>query len=66
MSPQLVELIPFIVLIIVFVFLIPALLRWLWNITMTHVFVLRKITYWESFRLLIISFVLIGVWGFIQ
>jgi len=60
------ELIPLLLLIILLVFLIPALLRWLWNITMTQVFVLRKITYWESFRLIIISFVLVGIWGFVQ
>jgi hypothetical protein len=32
-----------------------ALLWWLWNITMTKIFALREITYWEAFRLMLIA-----------
>ena len=32
-----------------------ALFRWLWNITMPQVFNLNTITFWQAFRLLLIS-----------
>jgi hypothetical protein len=53
-----------IILIIVFLLftIIPALLRWLWNITMTEVFGLKEITFWQAFRLLIIAQILFGIW----
>ena len=40
--------------------LIAGLLQWLWNITMPDVFNLKEITYWQAFRLLIISGILFG------
>ncbi|MCH8536689.1 MAG: hypothetical protein LAT66_02860 [Alkalimonas sp.] len=49
-----------------FFFIIPAVLQWLWNITMPDVFSLKEVTYWQSFRLIIISAILFspGLIGF--
>ncbi|MFO7296224.1 MAG: hypothetical protein FWJ59_06365 [Caldicoprobacter sp.] len=41
-----------------------ALLQWLWNITITRIFGVREITYWEAFRLLIIAGILFGTPAF--
>ena len=41
-------------------FLVTAILYWLWNITMPQVFNLKEITYWQAFRLLLISVILFG------
>ena len=35
--------------------LVIALFQWLWNITMPQVFNLNTITFWQAFRLLLIS-----------
>jgi hypothetical protein len=35
--------------------LLIALFQWLWNITMPQVFNLNAITFWQAFRLLLIS-----------
>lgn len=43
-----------------FLFLVPALLMWLWNLTMPQVFRLPAIQYWQAFRLLIIATILFG------
>lgn len=40
--------------------LITALFQWLWNITMPDVFNLKKINYWQAFRLLLIAALLFG------
>jgi len=48
---------------VIFVFLVfvaTALFRWLWNITMPEVFGLKRITYWQAFRLLILAGMLFG------
>ena len=53
--------IPLMILLFVgLVFLITLLLQWLWNITMPDVFGLKQITFWQAFRLLIISGLLFG------
>ncbi len=44
-------------------FLVSALLQWLWNITMPDVFNLKTITYWQAFRLLLIAGILFGAAG---
>jgi hypothetical protein len=44
--------------VVLFVFLVPAIFQWLWNITMPQVFGLRPITYWIAFRLLIVADIL--------
>lgn len=41
-------------------FLVSALLMWLWNITISRIFNVREITYWEAFRLIIIAGILFG------
>ncbi|MBU0478695.1 hypothetical protein KKC91_09030 [bacterium] len=41
-------------------FLFVWLLKWLWNITMTVIFNLKAITYWQAFRLLLIAMILFG------
>ena len=46
------------------IFLIPLaiapLFQWLWNITMPEVFDLRKIAFWQAYRLLLIAEFLFG------
>ena len=50
---------PFVVaLIIGIILLVSAILRWLWNMTMPEVFGLKNTTFWQAFRILIISAVL--------
>lgn len=49
------------ILLVVGIFFILAwLLQFLWNITMPQVFNLKTITFWQSFRLLLISGILFG------
>lgn len=50
----------FLALVAVFIFIVPAILMWVWNMTMPQVFRLPTIEYWQAFRLLIISNILIG------
>ncbi|KPU44442.1 hypothetical protein OXPF_19360 [Oxobacter pfennigii] len=45
---------------IILLFLLSALLMWLWNITVTRIFNIREITFWEAFRLMIIAAILFG------
>jgi len=47
-------------LIVLLVFILPALLQWLWNMTIPDVFGLRTITFWQAFRLLLICGILFG------
>ena len=42
------------------IFIMSAILKWLWNITMPQVFNLKEITYWQAFRLLLIAGMLFG------
>jgi hypothetical protein len=44
--------------VVLIVFLVPAILQLLWNITMPEVFGLKPIRYWIAFRLLIIAEIL--------
>ena len=39
-------------------FVVTALSRWLWNLTMPDVFGLKVITFWQCFRLLVLVFLL--------
>lgn len=41
-------------------FLLAGLLMWLWNITITRIFSIREVSYWEAFRLIIIAHILLG------
>ena len=49
--------------IVAFLALVPLLLQWLWNMTMPEVFELNQITFWQAFRLIIIAFLLFGIWS---
>ena len=49
---------------IVSLFVLSGVLMWLWNITITRIFNIREITYWEALRLLIIAAILFGKLGF--
>ncbi len=55
---------PILLLSIALFFLMSGILMWLWNITITRIFNIREITYWEAFRLLIIAGILLGKFGF--
>lgn len=46
--------------LIVLYLIIVAIFQWLWNITMPQVFNLRRIAYWQAFRLLLIAGFLFG------
>lgn len=37
-----------------------ALITWLWNITVTKIFGIREIKFWEGFRLVLIVWLLMG------
>ncbi len=41
-------------------FLVTLLLQYLWNTTMPDVFSLKEISFWQAFRLLLISAILFG------
>lgn len=43
-----------IIIFLILLFGIPALLMWLWNMTMPQLFRVSRIEYWQSFRLFII------------
>lgn len=52
---------PFVIaLIIGIIFLISAILRYLWNITVPEVFGLKSITFWQAFRIILICAILFG------
>lgn len=40
--------------------LVNLVLKWLWNITMPDVFGLKQISFWQTFRLLLIACILFG------
>ncbi len=63
MPSEITVFLPWIILVITFVFFLPAVLHLLWNNTIPEIFGLKKITYWQAFRLFLISFVLFGVWS---
>lgn len=52
MNEQLIVLCVFIPLVIA---LVTAIFRWLWNITMPQVFDLKRITFWQAFRILLLA-----------
>jgi hypothetical protein len=49
-----------VLLIIALIFIVPAVVLWLWNITMPQVFGLRTVSYWQSFRLCLLAGILFG------
>ena len=48
----------YILLFIVFLFLMSGILMWLWNITITKIFNIGEITYWDTFKILVIVAIL--------
>lgn len=46
--------------LLVLLFGVPALIFWLWNLTVPFVFHLAAITYWQAFRLVILVILFIG------
>lgn len=53
----------FIAFMFAWLFIASLLLEWLWNMTIPDLFNLSKITYWQAFRLLIISALLFSGLG---
>lgn len=45
---------------VVFILIFSAILKWLWNNTITGIFGLRQITFWEALRLMIIAALIFG------
>ena len=50
----------FLIIAIIWIFLAPAILKWLWNMTLPELFDFKVIEYWQSFRLIIILAILSG------
>lgn len=46
------------------IYTITSLLQYLWNTTMPQIFGLNEITFWQSFRLLLIATILFGGFRF--
>jgi len=65
MLTEMITILPWIIVTVTIIFFLPAVLHYLWNITMPELFGLKKLTYWQAFRLFLISFVLFGVWFFV-
>jgi len=52
------EMITVILVVLLLLFIVPAILQWLWNITIPELFGLKEIRYWQAFRLIIICKIL--------
>lgn len=46
--------------LVVLFFAVIGLFQWLWNITMPEVFNLKRITFWQALRLLLMASILFG------
>ena len=55
-----------ILLIPIVIVIFTALFQWLWNITMPEVFGLKRITFWQAFRILILAGFLFGAGSFVR
>jgi len=53
-------------LAIVAVFVVPLIFQFLWNITVPEIFGLVRITYWQSFRLLLMAGMIFGPVGYVH
>ncbi len=49
-----------VLLLVVLLFVFPALLMWLWNLTLPQLFGWPRLRYWQAFRLQLISALLFG------
>ena len=56
---------PIVFFVLLYLFLVPAILTWLWNMTIPDIFGIKTIEYWQAFRLIIIAGILMGG-GFIN
>lgn len=56
-SLRIITIIPFLV---VAFFAVTGLFQWLWNITVPDLFNLKRITFWQALRLLLIASILFG------
>ena len=45
---------------LVFLAIVTLIFRWLWNTTMPDVFGVKALTFWQAFRILLISAILFG------
>ena len=53
-------------LVIIGVFLVPLIFQLLWNITVPEIFGLKRIRYWQAFRLLLIASMIFGAGSFVH
>lgn len=51
---------PILAIVVVCSFLVAGLLLWLWNTTMPDVSDLKRITYWQAYRLMLLAALLFG------
>ena len=48
------------------VFVVPLIFQLLWNTTIPELFGLKRIRYWQSFRLLLIAAMIFGAGSFVH
>jgi hypothetical protein len=53
-------------LVVIGVFLVPLIFQLLWNITVPEIFGLKRIRYWQAFRLLLIANMIFGAASFVH
>jgi len=51
---------------ITLIFVMPLIFQILWNVTMPEVFALKRIRYWQAFRLLLIASMVFGAGNLIH
>jgi len=66
-SPEYIPTVYYLALLVTFVIitlLFSGVLRLLWNTTMPAIFSLPQLTYWQAFRMLVMAWILFGVFRF--
>lgn len=53
-------------LVIVGFFVVPLIFQSLWNVTVPEIFGLKRIRYWQGFRLLLIASMIFGAGSFVH
>ena len=51
---------------IIAIFVVPWIFQLLWNITVPEIFGLRKIRFWQAFRLLLMAGMIFGAGSFVH
>ncbi len=51
---------------IIGVFVVPLIFQLLWNVTVPEIFGLKRIRYWQGFRLLLIASMIFGAGSFVH